>query len=289
MRRWVQRVKRPGRVTLGLAAAAAGSLTLLAAPVTAASAAPAIPAAAQAAKPGSVLRLQELLAQLGYLPVTFHLASGTAEPDSLAAEEATKYDALPGSFSWRWKDLPSSLRSEWSQGHGTLMVKGALMTFAQVHHMYHDWFDYESVNQIASSSLWTALFNAALNGKRDPWAYSYIYVSKASPETLTLWKNGKVALTSYANTGIAQAPTADGTYPIYLRLYFQVMKGTNPNGTRYADPVYYINYFNGGDAVHGFVRASYGWPQSLGCVELPVSTAEKAFYMLAIGDLVTVS
>jgi hypothetical protein len=37
--------------------------------------------------------------------------------------------------------------------------------------------------------------------------------------------------------------------------------------------VYWINYFNGGDAVHGFVRASYGFPQSLGCVELPIPTA----------------
>ncbi|MGH3155391.1 MAG: L,D-transpeptidase family protein [Streptosporangiaceae bacterium] len=33
----------------------------------------------------------------------------------------------------------------------------------------------------------------------------------------------------------------------------------------------------------------YGFPQSLGCVELPSSAAEAAFHHLAIGDLVTVA
>ena len=36
------------------------------------------------------------------------------------------------------------------------------------------------------------------------------------------------------------------------------MKGTNPDGSKYADPVSWIAYFNGGDAVHGFYRSSYG-------------------------------
>jgi hypothetical protein len=53
--------------------------------------------------------------------------------------------------------------------------------------------------------------------------------------------------------------------------------------------VYWINYFNGGDAVHAFPRGSYGFPQSLGCVELPYSAAENAFHHLAVGDLVTVA
>ena len=30
------------------------------------------------------------------------------------------------------------------------------------------------------------------------------------------------------------------------------MKGTNPDGSKYDDPVYYVAYFNGGDAVHHF-------------------------------------
>jgi hypothetical protein len=67
------------------------------------------------------------------------------------------------------------------------------------------------------------------------------------------------------------------------------MSGTNPDGSKYHDLVPWINYFDGSDAVHGFVRGSYGYPQSLGCVELPVATAQVAFSDLAIGDLVTVT
>jgi lipoprotein-anchoring transpeptidase ErfK/SrfK len=44
----------------------------------------------------------------------------------------------------------------------------------------------------------------------------------------------------------------------------------------------------GGDAVHG-PRASYGSPQSNGCVELPIETAHTVFDMLRIGDVVDVT
>ena len=44
----------------------------------------------------------------------------------------------------------------------------------------------------------------------------------------------------------------DGTFPVYLKYYFTYMDGTNPDGSKYHDPVYYANYFNGGDAVHEF-------------------------------------
>jgi len=50
----------------------------------------------------------------------------------------------------------------------------------------------------------------------------------------------------------------------------------------------WVNYFNGGDAVHGYPRASYGFPQSNGCVELPIETAHRVFDRLAIGDVVWV-
>jgi lipoprotein-anchoring transpeptidase ErfK/SrfK len=66
------------------------------------------------------------------------------------------------------------------------------------------------------------------------------------------------------------------------------MQGTNPDGSHYDDPVYWISYFNGGDAVHGFVRASYGFYQSDGCVELPPTTAQFIWPYLTYGTLVTV-
>ena len=68
------------------------------------------------------------------------------------------------------------------------------------------------------------------------------------------------------------------------------MSGTNPDGTHYRDPgVPWVSYFNGGDAIHGFNRGSYGSAQSLGCVELPFSEAERVFPYTPVGTLVTVS
>ena len=68
------------------------------------------------------------------------------------------------------------------------------------------------------------------------------------------------------------------------------MTGTDPDGTKYVAPdVPWVNYFNGGDAVHGYPRASYGSPQSNGCVELPIETAQTVFGMLQLGDIVVVS
>ena len=106
-------------------------------------------------------------------------------------------------------------------------------------------------------------------------------------------------LQSLANTGIPSAPTADGTFPVYEKLQFQIMQGTNPDGSQYADPVSWVSYFNGGDAVHYFDRGSYGFQQSLGCVELPDELGrdrvplpelrQPGHRYLSYGSLVTVS
>jgi hypothetical protein len=54
------------------------------------------------------------------------------------------------------------------------------------------------------------------------------------------------------------------------------MQGSNPGGSHYADFVQWVAHFNGGGAVHYMPRASYGSPQSLGCIELPYAAAEQA-------------
>jgi hypothetical protein len=125
-------------------------------------------------------------------------------------------------------------------------------------------------------------------GKHDPNAYTYALASQYSPESLRVWQNGKQVFETPANTGIPAAPTADGTFPVYLKYYFQIMKGTNPDGSKYSDPVYYVSYFDGGDAVHYFDRYSYGFYQSLGCVEVPWDAAKTVWPMLTYGSLVTV-
>jgi lipoprotein-anchoring transpeptidase ErfK/SrfK len=67
------------------------------------------------------------------------------------------------------------------------------------------------------------------------------------------------------------------------------MKGRNPDGSKYADQVYWVAYFHNGEAVHYFPRASYGSQQSLGCVELPYSEAKWIWPYLTYGTRVTVT
>ena len=68
------------------------------------------------------------------------------------------------------------------------------------------------------------------------------------------------------------------------------MSGTNPDGSHYSDPnIPDVSYFNGGDALHGFTRAQFGFPQSLGCVEMPLEEAEAVYPYTPIGTPVTVN
>jgi len=242
----------------------------------------------------STLRLSELLAQLGYLPLSWSpLGSGPglragpgtgagagAARQGLAAQIAAAYSPPPGTFSWQ-RGYPASLRSHWRAGRPSLILKGAVMAFQAQHGM--------TMNGVAGPGVWTAIFRAADRGRANQAGYTYAVASKGNPETLTIWHDGRIVLRSDANTGIPVAPTADGTFPVYLRFRFQIMQGTNPDGSSYADPVEYVAYFDGGDAVHFFPRGSYGFPQSLGCVELPMAAAAKAWPYLTYGSLVTVA
>ena len=115
-------------------------------------------------------------------------------------------------------------------------------------------------------------------------------MSKQVPETLTLYENGAPVMADVlVNTGAPGADTADGTFPVFEHVPSSRMQGTNPDGSTYDDPaVPWASYFNGGDALHGFLRSQYGYPQSLGCVEMPYANAHTVFLNTAIGTLVTV-
>jgi len=103
------------------------------------------------------------------------------------------------------------------------------------------------------------------------------------------WHDGHQILTTAVNTGIASAPTATGTYPVYEHIRVGTMSGNNPDGSHYSDPgIQFISYFNGGDALHAFTRAQYGSPQSLGCVEMALGPAGQVWPYTPIGTLVHV-
>ena len=263
----------------------------------------------------STARIGQLLAQLGYLPLTWtpSTASGTAasttaaslgpastsatrttaagqsvsgtaagtSAGSVLAQRAAAFAPPGGIFTWE-RGYPDRLRAFWRRGASdSLMLRGAVMAFEADHGL--------AMDGVAGPQVWGALFAAGAASQHSAHGYTYAVASQKLPETLTIWHNGRVVLRNLSNTGIAVAPTTVATNPVYLRYRFQTMKGTNPDGTKYADPVEFVAYFLAGQAVHYFPRASYGSQQSLGCVELPLTAAAKAWPYLTYGTLVTVT
>jgi peptidoglycan hydrolase-like protein with peptidoglycan-binding domain len=224
--------------------------------------------------PGSILRLQQLLAELGYLPLTFTPASPLTSPTQEGNNQV-------GSFSWRWANQPLALETLWTPGVTNVITTGAVMNFENQNGLKTD--------GIAGPQVWTDLLADVQSGKGDANPWNYVLVSQSLPESSTVYSNGAVVYSTPANTGVAGAPTANGTFPVYARYTVTTMSGTNPDGSHYVDPgIQWVSYFNGGDALHGFVRASYGFPQSDGCVEMPVANAAVVFPLTPLGTLVTV-
>lgn len=231
---------------------------------------------------GSELRLQQMLAQLGYMPKSWKADKG--EEVALTPEDEVNAATNPpkGHFEWRYK-TPPSLRELWTPGEMEAITQGALMMFQEEQGIEAD--------GVAGPEVWEKLMEATINGERkaEP-GYNYVYVSEALPETVQVWHNGKVVIEGPANTGIPGAETELGTFPVFEHLEETTMSGENPDGSHYEDPgIMWVSYFNGGDALHAFDRASFGTPQSLGCVEMPLEQAADVYPYTPIGTLVTVA
>ncbi len=227
---------------------------------------------------GSILRAQQLLAMLGYLPLKFN---GPDVPLTSSAQEAAAVAPPNGSFSWTYANTPAALKGFWQAGASGTVTRGALMAFENDHGLAAD--------GVAGPQVWKALIGAAIGGHRSSFGYTFVSVNVAS-QSLNLWHNGKTEIGGTpVNTGIPSAPTATGTYPVYEHLPVTTMSGTNPDGSHYSDPgIPNVSYFNGGDALHGFTRAQYGSPQSLGCVEMPYGVAAQVYPYTPVGTLVHV-
>ena len=232
---------------------------------------------------GSLIRAQQLLAVLGYLPVNFKY-KGRRVGLNPSAQEAAAVDPPAGKFVWRYPNTPDQLKAQWQPGEDGVVTKGAIMMFESDHGMTSD--------GRLSPAVWKALIDIAAAGKKSGFGYSFVMVHEAdSGETTTLWHNGQTIITIPANTGSAAAGgTATGTYAVFEHLESTTMSGINPDGSTYIDPgILWVSYFDGGDALHYYDRASYGFPQSDGCVEMPLAAAAKIWPYTPVGALVDVS
>jgi peptidoglycan hydrolase-like protein with peptidoglycan-binding domain len=223
----------------------------------------------------STERLQQLLAELNYLPLSFTPSGPLKAPTAVTTSQ-------PGTFAWRWPNPPTSLTSLWIEGYENVVTKGAVMNFENQNGL--------TVDGLAGAQVWSSLLADVATKKLNADPYAYVFVSKQLPESLTLFEDGAPVIFGIpVNTGAPGADTTDGTYPVFEHVTSSRMQGTNPDGSTYDDPaVPWASYFNGGDALHGFVRATYGSPQSNGCVEMKISDAAKVWPLSPIGTLVTV-
>ena len=229
---------------------------------------------------GSTLRLQQLLSGLGYLPLDW-TAAGAPVPRTALAQEQAALKAPAGSFTWRYPNTPAPLQDLWKAGAWTRMTQAAVMAFESDHGL--------AVDGIPGPIVWHTLIRAALGGDQAR-SYSYVLVHRTVPQNLILWNDGETILQTRVNTGVPGAPTPYGTHAVFEHIPVGTMTGVNPDGTHYHDPgIRWISYFNGGEAIHGFNRASYGFPQSVGCVETPISTAAEIWPYTPVGTLVTIA
>jgi len=280
-----------------------------------------------------ILWEEQLLAELGYLPVGF-VPAGASQPTTLVKTEVPTttstsqtsttgvaqltttsttvpvttttlrtttttllmphvslqtskpvVEKTPGTFTWLYPSLPQSLSNQWVPGVSNQILKGAVMSFQDVHGL--------ATTGTTTIATWNALLQAAKKSQFSPRPYNYVDVAlnlgKSAPQLLTLYISGVPSFRTLANSGISAAPIDPGTYPVYLRYATTTMSGTNPDGTKYHDTgIPWVSYYNGGEGLHGFIRPSYGSRQSLGCIELPFSSAGTIWPHTPLGTLVTV-
>lgn len=227
-----------------------------------------------------IAALQQALARLGYMGATFHPLYAVHIADGPETRREAAAHAFHPPHGVLVPDPADAPRAQ--TGHLDETTRGAMTVYQSVHGI-------EPTGE-PSYATWASLLAAESGYHRNPKPYTWVTVSESIPETLEVHRGHHVALSSPTNTGVPGAETPQGIFPIFSRLVSTTMSGTDVDGTKYVVPdVPWVNYFSGGDAVHGYPRAFYGSPQSNGCVELPIGTAQTVFGMLRIGDVVEVT
>jgi hypothetical protein len=102
---------------------------------------------------GSTLRLQQLLAELGYLPLSWQ-AAARSTPNSPRAQLAAALSPPPGRFAWRYAKTPAELHALWRAGRAYEITRGALMMFEDTHDL--------AVDGLPGPKVWHALIGDAI-------------------------------------------------------------------------------------------------------------------------------
>jgi len=110
-----------------------------------------------------------------------------------------------------------------------------------------------------------------------------------SQQRLTAWLGDEVAGTWLISSGRAATPTQIGEGRIYSKLAKQTMTGTIAGEYYYVPDVKWVNYFNGGEAIHGtYWHNNFGHPMSHGCINMTEAAAKFIYDFAPIGTKVIV-
>ena len=126
-----------------------------------------------------------------------------------------------------------------------------------------------------------------------PTAYDKLIVADTTVKKMWFFQNGKQVKSYLISAGKPSTPTPIGQFHIYSKLASQDMRGLNTDGTAYFQPhVYWVNYFTGGNAIHGVYWHPRSWfgaiNSSHGCIGIPDDQAEWVYNWAPIGTTVVV-
>lgn len=197
-------------------------------------------------------------------------------------------DGYKITYEWDAEDVPPKLVKLSITSKNSILYKSAILRFmkdksATIHYKTK----FNPDNTALASIILQQAYKTGFKAKKP---FVWVYVDQHIPQKVYVWENGKYIFESPANTGV-MGTTNTGTYMVYLRFKKTEMKGTFPGSNiTYDDPdVPWVNYFYKGEALHGFPRKRYGYPQSAGCVELPIPKAKELYKILYKYAVVTLS
>lgn len=124
-----------------------------------------------------------------------------------------------------------------------------------------------------------------------PAAFDKLIDVNLTTKQMYVFQNGQQIQQYGVSAGGPATPTPQGEFHIYEKLPVQDMWGYGPGHKYYFQPhVYWINYFTGGDAVHGVYWHPLSWfgaiNSSHGCVGLSDDNAEWIYNWAPIGTTV---
>lgn len=139
-----------------------------------------------------------------------------------------------------------------------------------------------------STPLKSQAFHAAT-----PAAFDKLIVASTTAKKMWLFQNGKQVKSYLTSDGKPTTPTPIGEFHVYAKYASQDMRGLNTDGTRYFQPhVYWVNYFSGGNAIHGVYWHPRSWfgaiNSSHGCIGLPDDEAQWVYNWTPVGTTVVV-